>query len=304
MSAERFFHEAIESWADWGRVYQSIPSFSPLAEEIYRREGLPFSPLQSLTPGTSAVFRVGNTVVKIFFPKESGLDPSPDFHNEAAVCKRLTETGIPTPPLLAGGIIPDKYDFPYLITEYVEGQEAGDWLTAASTGQKEQFAQKLRKILCKLNQPADGVVEPIDLLKRALENPRLEKLPRSMAEALHSRAKTLDLSQRVLVHGDLTGENLLVKESGALFVIDCADACLAPAWYELAPIVFELFRCDPVLLRAFAGKQKEDFTELVLNALSIHQFGAELLQEGAKREKRPPFSSLEEVKAFLLERLK
>lgn len=293
----------ISSWDDWGQVYQSIPAFSDLAREIYRREQLPFTPLQNLTPGTNAVFRAGNTVAKIFFPKESGLDPTSDFENEAAVCEWLAEREIPTPRLLAKGKIRDKYEFPYLIFSFAAGTEAGTWLKTAGDRQKVQFAQRLKKVLCKLNCPVEGLIPTIDLLERALENPRLERLPPSLAGELRSRAEKLDLSQRVLVHGDLTGENLLVDGAGTLTVIDCADACLAPAWYELAPIVFELFRCDPALLRAFAGEKREGFVEQVLHSLSIHDFGADILRECARRENRPPFSSLKEIKAFLLERL-
>lgn len=300
---EQLFHETIENWDDWGRVFQSIPAFSPLVREIYRRESLPWEPLQNLTPGTNAVFRVGNTVAKVFFPKESGLDPSPDFHNESAVCGWLTEKSIPTPRLLGQGKIRDKYEFYYIITAYAQGTEAGTWLQTAPPARKTAFVQQLKYILCKLNIPADDLIAPIDLLKRAAENPRLSALPSSLAEDLRNRARTLDLPQRVLVHGDLTGENLLVDEQGAVTVIDCADACLAPAWYELGPIVFELFRCDPLLLRAFAGDGRETFVERVLDAVSLHDFGADLLRETANRAGIPMFSRLTDVKKFLLERI-
>lgn len=300
---EKLFRERIENWKDWGRVYQSIPAFSDLAREIYRRENLSFTPLQNLTPGTNAVFRVGNTVAKVFFPKESGLDPAPDFHNEAAVCGRLTETGIPTPRLLAQGILHDTYDFFYLITEYAEGREAGDWLSEASPEQKRSFVRQLKDILCKLNCPAKGLIPSIDLLKRAVENHRLSALPPALAEELRDRARGLDLSQKVLVHGDLTGENLLVTREGKLLVIDCADACLAPAWYELGPIAVELFRCDPFLLREFAGEQKEEFVKRLLDSISIHDFGAGLLIAVAGRDQLSPFSRLEEVRNFFLKKV-
>ncbi len=302
MSMETLFQKTVSNWKDWGAVYQSIPAFSPLAAEIYRREGLAFSPLQSLTSGTNAVFRSGNTVVKIFFPKESGLDPAPDFHNEAAVCGRLTETGIPTPRLLAQGCIRDKYDFYYLITEYAEGREAGDWLLEASPEQKRSFVRRLKNVLCKLNCPASGLIPSIDLLKRAVENPRLSELPDSLAKDLQDRVKILDLSQTVLVHGDLTGENLLVTHKGDVLVIDCADACLAPAWYELGPIAIELFRCDPFLLREFAGDNPEEFIERLLDSISLHDFGSSLLQSAAQKTGTAPFSGLHEVKT-LFERL-
>ena len=303
MSAEQFFHETIANWDDWGRVYQSIPAFTPLVQEIYCRERLPFAPLQKLTPGTNAVFRAGNTVAKVFFPKESGLDPAPDFHNEAAVCGWLMEQGIPTPRLLARGQIRDKYDFFYLIMEYAEGQEAGDWLACASPAQKRRFVRRSKEILCKLNRPANSLLPSIDLLERALQNPRLSELPPTLAEELRERAGRLDLSQKVLVHGDLTGENLLVTGKEKVLVIDCADACLAPTWYELGPIAVELFRGDPFLLQEFAGAQREQFVDRLLDSISIHDFGAGLLLSAAQRDELPPFSSLKEARDFFLKKL-
>ena len=302
MNENNLFHEKIANWEDWGKVFQSIPAFSALAEEIYRREKLPFSPLQNLTPGTNAVFRSGNTVLKLFFPKESGLDPTPDFQNESAVCGHLTGQGLSTPRLLAQGLIKDTYTFFYLITEYIEGQEAGDFLAAASPAEKRQFVRELKEILRTLNRPAEGIIPPIDLLRRAQENPRLSRLPPALAEEMRQRVQALDLSNRVLVHGDLTGENLLVTSEGKAVVIDCADACLAPAWYELGPIVFELFRCDSFLLREFAAEE-DGFAERVLNSVCLHDFGADLLRTAAEREKIPCFSTLSEVNRFLTEKL-
>ncbi len=297
------FTEPIASWQDWGRVFQSLEAFTPLAREIFRREGLPFAPLQGLTPGTNGVFRSGPYVVKIFFPKEAGMDPRPDFENEAAVCGRLTEWGVSTPPLRARGVISDKYEFHYLITEYCEGEEAGPWLLSASPGQRADFVRRLKELLAQINRPAQGLIPPIDLLGRALENPRLLDLPPALREEVRARARGLALGERVLVHGDLTGENLLVGKDGRLTLIDCADACLGPAWYELAPIVFELFGCRGELLGLFAGEDKGAFTERVLDAVCLHDFGAHMLRDAPRREGLPPFSSLEEARRFLLSRM-
>lgn len=294
---ERFFHETIANWQDWARVFQSKEAFAPLIEEICRREGLEFVPPQNLTPGTNAVFRVGDLVIKMFFPKESGLDPIPDFENEAAVCGWLTERGVSTPRLLAKGYLEDKYRFYYIVTEYAQGKEAGDWLPAAGQQEKAAFVQKLSKILETLNVPAEGLIRPVDLRERALCNPRLAQLPEALQEELRDRARGLDLSERVMVHGDLTGENLLVEDGGEPIVIDCADACLAPAWYEYGPIVVELFRCDPALTGAFA-RERQDFLERLLDCLSIHDFGPDLLREAAKRAGLPPFAGLREAREF------
>lgn len=62
------FNEPIHNWNEWGAIFQSTKAFTPMAEEIFRREGLTFSELNNLTPGTNAVFHTGDHVVKIFAP--------------------------------------------------------------------------------------------------------------------------------------------------------------------------------------------------------------------------------------------
>lgn len=293
------FSETIQNWDDWGRVFQSIPAFTPLVKEICRREGLPFSPLQNLTPGTNGVFRCGGLVVKVFFPRESGLDPEPDFRNEAAVCGHLTKLGVPVPKLLAQGLVRDKYDFYYLVTQFCPGREAGDWLPTASPRERESFSRQLKDLLALVNRPAPGLIPPVDLRRRGTENPRLAHVAPGLAEELRARARTVDLAGPVLVHGDLTGENVLVDETGRPVLIDWADACLAPAWYELPPLALGLFRRDPLLLKPWAGEGREAFVQGVLDGLAIHDFGPDILREAAEQAGRPPFASLREVERFL-----
>lgn len=99
------FNEPIHNWSEWSAIFQSIEAFTPLAKEIFRREKLAFPGLENLTPGTNAIFRAGDYVVKIFAPRESGLEPQLDYSNESAVCGALTRWGISTPRLIAHGKI-------------------------------------------------------------------------------------------------------------------------------------------------------------------------------------------------------
>lgn len=285
-------------------MFQSIPSFTPLLRHIYEEEGLPFATPERLTPGTNAVFKVGSTVVKVFFPKESGLDPIGDYTNETRVCNRLLQLSISTPRLLAHGSVEDKYRFYYIVFDYFQGKEAGAYLKNASYEEKKVFASRLKNLLHKLNTPAPGLISSKDLLEQAINNPRLTHIPASLAQELKAGASSLTLTPQVLVHGDLTGENLLVDKDGRLVMIDCADACLAPEWYELGPIVFELFRCDPTLLKLFAGEDRKSFIEQAIASLCIHDFGAGILSQTALREGLPPFTSLSQVRKLLEERLK
>ena len=60
------FKERIENWQDWENVFCSVAAFTPLIEQIFRLENLPFAGVENLKPGTNAVFKVGGYVIKIF----------------------------------------------------------------------------------------------------------------------------------------------------------------------------------------------------------------------------------------------
>lgn len=300
----QLFHETIANWQDWGNVFQSLSAFTPLSQEICRREHLPWHPLSPLTPGTNGVFRCGEFVLKIFFPKESGLDPTPDFLTETAVCRQIAAWGIPTPALIGEGMIADKYDFFYLVTGFSQGIEAGTWLSKASAAEKEAFVTRLEELLEKIHKPIQGLLPEQDLKSAARNNPRLQKLPPHLAQEIREQVDKLPLTHCVLTHGDLTGENLLVQEDGSLTIIDWADAHLAPSWYELGPIAFELFQGDGHLWKLFAGKNQEAFLEGLLDCVCVHDFGADFLIQLAQRENLPPFQNLQEVRKLAEQKLR
>ena len=93
------------------------------------------------------------------------------------------------------------------------------------------------------------------------------------------------------------------REDGSLVVIDWADAHLAPAWYELGPLAFELFQGQGELLRLFAGADQEAFVERLLDCCCLHDFGADFLWNFWQREGAPEFGSLEEVRKLLEKKL-
>lgn len=294
------FTESIQSWRDWGRVFQNIPAFTPLAREICRREGLPWAELTPLTPGTNGVFRCGEAVLKIFFPKESGLDPALDFSTELAAAQQAASWGVPTPPVLAHGCLQDKYRFYYIATRYSPGKEAGPWLRDAAPAQQAAFVERLRQLLPQLHRPTQALPRR-DLRQEARVNCRLEKLAPSLREEVLARLEGLPLEPAVLTHGDLTGENLLVQEDGSFVVIDWADAHLAPAWYELGPLAFELLAGEGRLWRQLAAGAEELFVERLLDCLCLHDFGPDFLTNLAHRQGRAGFQSLGEVRQVLEE---
>ena len=85
------FREEIRDWPSWGGVFQSLPAFRKLIEDIFNRERLAgANRISNLTPGTNAVFKVGDYVVKLFAPAESGLDTEHDYETELRATRRAS----------------------------------------------------------------------------------------------------------------------------------------------------------------------------------------------------------------------
>lgn len=299
----KLFLEKLETWEDWDNLPPSHPAFIPLAERIIKEADLSAAPLLPLPPATNRVFRCGDAVLKIYFPKETGCDPTPDFTHETAVCKEVNQRGIPTSKLLSSGIFQDTYAFYYIIESFCPGIQAKTWLKSASCLQRENFAVTLQKHLQALHHPAPGLLPENDLLSPALNNPRLQKLSLALQEEFRCRAKKLDFSNRVLVHGDLNSGNILVSDSSELYLIDWADAQLAPWWYDVSSLALNLFSCRKEMLRPFAGNSPENFASLVIDSLVIHDFGPDLFLTCCE-EQKTNFSSLQQLENFLISALR
>jgi len=120
----------------------------------------------------------GDLVVKIFAPRESGVETESDYQTELFGIARANRLGVSAPRLLASGRLVDKYDFPYLIMAYIPG-ESFDQLTGRMTdGKKGEFALQLRAITDRLNTPCERF-NGHDVVKRALACTRWRKFPES-----------------------------------------------------------------------------------------------------------------------------
>lgn len=302
----KLFGRVIDGWQAWSEVYCDAEAFLPLVQAIYRQAGMAVpTRLGQLTPGTNAVFRHAGTVVKVFAPVESGFDSSHDYLVETAMLAYAQQQGIRTSRLLAQGQVEDAYLFRYVILEYVEGAEAGRYVSESSVEEKDRFAGDVRRLCEALHRPCAGLLPPIDLKERARTNKRLDALPGPLREDMRRRVKRLTWTEDVIVHGDMTGENLLVTQDGEPVLIDFADSVSGPAWYELAPLAFELFRADKALVNAYRGQDDlRVFVGQVLDALALHDFGANILLDFAQREDiaLQDFRTLDALGTLLMDR--
>ncbi|NCA67842.1 MAG: aminoglycoside phosphotransferase family protein [Clostridia bacterium] len=294
------FNEKINNWQDWGRVFQSIHAFEPLAKYIMSKESLPQAELKNLTPGTNAVFRAGDYVIKIFAPKESGNDQTPDMKTEIYASRRANLLGISAPKVIADGFVQDKYLFGYLITEYINGREFIDAEKDMTALMKVEAGRNLRNIADAMNTPCERFND-IDIFSDSYVTSRFTEFPESFRHERLSYIRNHRYSESVFVHGDLFGDNVLISDSGKLYIIDFADAVKAPICYEHALVAVDFFRFDKHLIKGFFGDMgREELIEICFNGILIHNFGYGVIKEHIGRPEE--FRCLDDLRKKMYEK--
>lgn len=274
------FTRNILGWSSWGKVFQSISAWKPLIEYIFVKEHLPFTVVDHLTPGTNAVFKIGEYVIKIFAPVESGIDCTMDIQTETFAMKRSNAIGISVPKCVSYGCVNDKYSFSYMIMEFINGKEFTDIAGSFSSyDEKVTFGRKLREITDKMNTPCESFND-IDVINDKGRYRRWDKYPYAFRQERLNHIKTHDYGEKVFAHGDLCSDNILVANDGELFIIDFADAVTAPIIYEQAHVASELFRFDKAFLTGYFCEYDADWlTDLCFNGLLIHDFGGDIIEQ-------------------------
>ena len=266
----------------WEHIFQSIDAFERVIKAIFERHGLPLTTVENLTSGTNAVFKVGDKVVKIFAPVESGYYDTDYFDIEKEAQMNVNSRHVASPRLLHEGVIEDKYVFRYIVMDFVMGQEAGQALEGYTRQQKQDFAAQIRDITRKINICIQPAAIPVLTIDTCLTNHRWtwDGFPTSFCDDRAAVIQGLNFDNLVYVHGDLTAENMIIRGDGTVCLIDFADSIIAPYYYEWLPIVFGLFRCCPVMMAAYFGEYRnDDFFDVLKKAVLIHEFGAGSVRE-------------------------
>ncbi len=271
------FTPELTCWADWARYYQDRQAFAPVVEAIYARQdwGQP-EKLEPLTPGTHFVIKCGDRVLKIYAPAAVGMDPEAEQAKESGQMEKAAASGVPTTEILAKGVIHDRYDFYYLVMPYLRGVEAGCWIKKALPQERLAFARKLTGVLCALHGPQVRTdLEP--LRRRAGENPRFAPYGETFRQQAAQRIQAMPLGGAVEVHGDLTGENVLI-DGDEIILLDFADGGQAPVWYEWPPLFADLLAGDGALIRFFVeGIPHDQAAKTLADSLLLHDFGPDIL---------------------------
>ncbi len=293
------FHEVITDLKSWGRVFQDPALFTPLARAVFEQAGRPFPGLECCLPGSNAVFRAGDAVLKIFAPEETGIGGAEEFLAERYGLERAAALGVPAPRMLAYGLLRDRYAFRWLLLERVEGFPLSCGTEKLSPEDWRGIGGQLRRAVEQLDGPCPPFRE------RTLRGPSAEErwtpFPasfRAQREVCLARAGTGD----VFVHGDLNGDNLLVGPDGRLVLIDFADARTAPFETELAALVCDGFRFPPDYLLGFLGAfDREELADQLTLGLLLHDYGAWIIRDRVGAPET--FAAPEDLKRALMEKL-
>jgi len=271
------FNKQLSSEQDWEAVFQSTSAFTPLTEHILIKENLPIAHIEILSPGTNAVFKAGEYVIKIFAPAESKVEQRlPE--TEIFATQRANALGIPAPKVITSGVVEDRYRFAYLIIEYIEGAELGEAVKTMTDAEKIACGQQLRAITDKMNTPCE-TSNAMDTIHADYYYHCWDEYPEPFQAERLAYIKSHSYGQNVFVHGDLYGGNIILTPQGKLYLIDFADAILAPKVYEHARIALES-ELDPMLLQGyFANYTDDEITEICLAGLLILDYDPEIIEE-------------------------
>lgn len=301
------FSEELKDWESWGKVFYSINAFTQLIGEILRNEQLIVEgKIENLTPGSNAVFKIDNLVIKIYAPLETGVDTEYDYNVELNTMEFANKEGASVPKIIASGEIQDKYLFRYIIMEFKANDIQVSEIFSYSIKEKQDFVEKIKDILHKLNKPVKLMCKSISTNNQNEQLTRMKELNRELIRDLVEYSSKVCCDSMVLVHGDITRDNILINKNNDITVIDFADCIQAPAYYEFPAIIFELFMCDREFVSCFVGNDDKDtFLELLIKGLSIHSYCGNILKDYFIRIGMPldKIDSIESLKGLLKKEL-
>lgn len=260
----------------WSSIFQSIDSFEPLIRFIFHKHNLVFSKIENCIPGSNAVFKVGNYIVKIFAPKEAQVGNTTDYETEKFSMERANNLLLNVPRLYAYGEIRDSYLFRYLIMEYIDATPLNLCSNNLTQKEKETIGQSLRHFTDKMNTTCKK------FNSHKLFSTSAEKRWENFSSTFQTERKhfihNTNMTSLVYVHGDLTRDNILLLNTKEIRVIDYADALLAPIELEYSCLICEAFQFEiPYLIGFFGNYNKEEITDICLYGLLMHDFGFNII---------------------------
>ncbi len=296
---------AFQSTGDYGKHLGDVAFWEPYARTALRRSRHAGDELECGFVGTFPTFLAGPVVVKLFgyFPGwRTGHD------TELAVYELLAgHPDVPAPRLVASGeLYPGEPDpWPYLVSTRIHGQAWRDLSLPTPTATR--LAATLGEVVRRVH---DLPVPPVPAFRSDwLGEHRAGCVERQLAWGSLPRHLvgqipeylTPAVSDRRLVHADLTADHIYVADERLAGVIDWGDAMVTDPSYELGALTVDAFHGDRRLLRTFLdayGWPVDDgFVRRTMSVALQHQF--DLFASVRDVARRPGVRTLDDLARHL-----
>ena len=260
---------------------RDVEAQRPAIETIAARHGLPRGELAPFSQGTQIVWGTQRSVIKLFVPTWPE-----DTRIEMLMLERLVGAGLPVPQLEARG---EVAGWPYVVMSRLPGQRVPEVWPGLDADARERLAHDIGAAIARL---AALPVAGLDALRAPQEALLAERRPRLLQDqrerggddALEAQLQAfldalppLLTAESVLLHADLTSDNILLHDGRLAGFIDFADAFVGPWTYELAATSCFVTRGDRRSQRALlAGRGVEATPELLATLRCwavLHRYG-------------------------------
>jgi len=317
-----FLLPPIATWEQWAALFDDVRVWRPVIDAICEREGIVYETIEAPESNTNAVFILDRRVViKIYSP----------FWEECAFERRLMEllqhdATVPVPAIRAAGEFRDRRVWSYLATEFCAGRPLDELQVEMKQAALLEVAAQIGRMIRRLHAVDAKPLAAIDKGERwdaLVERRRREVLPElldrglivprivpELGTLLDEAVAASRAASKVVVHGDLSAEHLLMEERDGRWnvsaLIDFGDARIGVPPYEWMPLWLGLCHRDVAVMRAFLeaydpGLLADDALGRRVAAWTLlHDFGTDAIAElfdtsGATR----PARSLEALQALV-----
>ncbi|MEE1155580.1 MAG: phosphotransferase [Acutalibacteraceae bacterium] len=171
-----------------------------------------------------AVYKVGNTIVKLFdseFPKS-------DILNEALNHARVEETGITMPSLIAVSMIDNKWS---MTIDFIEGKTLQQ-LMDENPDKIDEYINLFVDLQMEIHSKKAPLLNKLkDKMVRKISN--LQEVDATTRYELHTRLKVMPKHIKVC-HGDFNPSNIIIDPSGKAYILDWSHATQGNASADVA----------------------------------------------------------------------
>ena len=172
-----------------------------------------------------AVYKVGNTVVKLF---DSDIHPKSDILNEALNQARVEETGLPIPDLKAVSIIDGKWA---ITLDYVEGKTLQE-LIDENPDKVDEYLNLFVDLQLEIHSKKAPLLNKLkDKMNRKISS--LTEVDATTRFELHTRLETMHKHIKVC-HGDFEPSNIIIDNQGKAHILDWSHATQGNASADVA----------------------------------------------------------------------